>query len=229
MIVAQNLLNQLVHHLDLRSFCEIGYANGNTQHAVSLPIADKVGIDPYPDTSSCFIQEQTSDDDTRVFKCDHNLLVMTSDKFFETNEKVYDLFLIDGDHNYQQVYRDIINSLKFLSPNGVIVCHDAAPLTREQTLSTTGGSGDAYKALMRLRGEKNDLSVYCLNEYNTPPPDDNGIGIIYKDRQEDWKESFNVEDPDFDSWKYLKDNKSLMTFCPFKTVLNLIKERNKKL
>ena len=39
----------------------------------------------------------------------------TSDEFFESNKKNFDIIFIDGLHEYDQVKRDIKNSIKFLN------------------------------------------------------------------------------------------------------------------
>tara|TARA_R100001163_G_C5065606_1_gene203610 strand:+ start:663 stop:1361 length:699 start_codon:yes stop_codon:yes gene_type:complete len=232
MIAAQGFLNQLVKELNLKSFCEIGYWMGGTMEALQLPNEAKVSVDPFPNyDSDGFTMKEPPD---TGYKCKYDLRIMTSDKFFETNERVFDLFLIDGDHTYEQAYRDINNALKFLSPNGVIFCHDAAPKAYWDTQGGTTRCGTAYKALMRKRLEKNDLSVYALNEYNTDPPDGAGFGIIFKQPQEPWKEEIDIDVLDADgsnlnSYKYLTANKELLSFLKFEKVLELIKERNKSL
>ena len=45
----------------------------------------------------------------------------TSDEFFSQNSKNYDCIFIDGLHVYQQVIKDILNSIKILNNNGVII------------------------------------------------------------------------------------------------------------
>src|SRR3989344_7865884 len=54
---------------------------------------------------------------------------MTSDDFFANHISMkYDIIFIDGLHLFEQAYRDIINSLKYLNDNGVIVVHDCNPI-----------------------------------------------------------------------------------------------------
>jgi len=224
MITATRFLNKLIKELNFKSFCEIGYANGNTTERIQLPYEGKVSMDPAPDYSSSYFKKTNSG-----HECIHDLRIMPSDEFFQTNKRIFDLFLIDGDHTYNQAYKDINNSLKFLSPNGVIFCHDAAPLNFILTQDGNKRCGDVYKALMRLRAEKNDLSVYALNEYNTPPPDNSGFGIVFKQKQQPWKEEIDIDNINFHSYQYMKENKDLLSFLKFQEVLKLIKERNKKL
>jgi predicted O-methyltransferase YrrM len=52
---------------------------------------------------------------------------MTSDDFFRINKDKFDVIFIDGLHTYQQVRKDIINSMKCLNPGGWIAMHDMLP------------------------------------------------------------------------------------------------------
>ena len=51
----------------------------------------------------------------------------TSDNFFKQNSDFFDCIFIDGLHKYDQVKRDILNSLDHLSQNGIIMLHDCLP------------------------------------------------------------------------------------------------------
>ena len=51
----------------------------------------------------------------------------TSDNFFAENTQKFDLIFIDGLHHYEQVKKDIINSIKFLNKGGIILMHDCMP------------------------------------------------------------------------------------------------------
>jgi len=53
---------------------------------------------------------------------------LTSDQFFsECGNRKFDIIFIDGDHTYEQVRRDVINSLSHISVGGWIVLHDMFP------------------------------------------------------------------------------------------------------
>ena len=54
-------------------------------------------------------------------------LKMTSDEFFENNEIYFDCIFIDALHIYEQVRKDILNSVKFLNAHGIIIIHDCLP------------------------------------------------------------------------------------------------------
>ena len=50
----------------------------------------------------------------------------TSDDFFLKNRNTFDLIYIDGNHLFEFVKRDIFNSLRFISEDGIIVLDDYA-------------------------------------------------------------------------------------------------------
>jgi len=49
---------------------------------------------------------------------------ITSDTFFETNQKKYDFIYIDGSHQCDIITRDMENSLRFLNTNGIMWMDD---------------------------------------------------------------------------------------------------------
>ena len=49
---------------------------------------------------------------------------MTSNEFFMTNSKKYDLIFVDGDHSSNQVKIDINNSWKILNKGGYLILDD---------------------------------------------------------------------------------------------------------
>lgn len=105
---------------------------------------------------------------------------MTSDEFFEKRISMkYDLIFIDGLHLSEQAYRDIQNALKWLTNNGTIVVHDCNPtLEKTQRRVHTSGAwhGDVWKAILRLRMEEPELSIYTVDT-------DEGCTIIHRGTQ----------------------------------------------
>lgn len=73
----------------------------------------------------------------------------TSDDFFAQSDKTFDLIYIDGDHQSDQVRKDLVNSLKSLNEGGLIIMHDIAPSSKAET--SPRSSGDAFKVFMEIR------------------------------------------------------------------------------
>ncbi len=110
---------------------------------------DKDGVDPNPQT-------------------DHTNFKLTSDKFFYyLNASIkYDIVFIDGLHTYEQVRKDILNSLDHLSEKGYICLHDANPPTENHGLDYpvyTEWNGSVYKAIMELRATRGDLDIVTVD------------------------------------------------------------------
>lgn len=130
------LIQGLIDKHGYKTYLEIG-VNTPKQPGYShdsIQIAIKEGVDPNVDTT---------------YK-------MTSDVFFRENSNKYDIIFIDGDHTYEQCYRDIVNSLAILNEGGTIVVHDTNPPTEQTTRiprETDAWHGDVWKAIARLRIE----------------------------------------------------------------------------
>lgn len=79
---------------------------------------------------------------------------MTSDDFFETNKATFDVIFVDGLHTYQQVRKDVINSMNCLAAGGWIALHDMLPQNwleaHVPNISLGAWSGDAWKIAFEL-------------------------------------------------------------------------------
>ena len=105
---------------------------------------------------------------------------MTSDDFFKQNKSTFDLIFIDGLHVYEQVLKDIENSLKVLNDNGVILIHDCLPAKIwHQTIPQTHSSwnGDVWKSIVKSR-TRIDIDTYTIEA-------DQGLGLILKRKNKD--------------------------------------------
>lgn len=156
-----DIINILIEKINGNNYLEIGVCSGENFN--NIKCKHKVSVDPNVNSPAT--------------------IHLTSDEFFKTNKENFDVIFIDGLHHSQQVYRDIINSLNVLSPNGYIVCHDINPEKEEhQIIPFTSGvwNGDCWKAFVSLRQERNDLGMYVVNT-------DYGCGIIQKGTQESLK------------------------------------------
>jgi len=79
---------------------------------------DAAGISQFDRVYNNFI-ENTSHHKERI-----NIHRVTSDVFFEKNTNNFDLIYIDGSHYGEDVYKDSINSFKFLNVGGFIIFDD---------------------------------------------------------------------------------------------------------
>ena len=99
----------------------------------------------------------------------------TSDDFFKVNNDKFDIVFIDGLHTYEQVKKDILNSVNCLNVNGIILVHDCMPDSLGKQAVPRykmQWNGDVWKAIVDLR-QTEDLDIYTCEM-------DQGIGIITK-------------------------------------------------
>ena len=118
----------------------------------------------------------------------------TSDEFFLQNSKNYDCIFIDGLHVYQQVIKDILNSIKILNNNGVIILHDCLPKSiGHQRVPRTryNWNGDVWKAVVEARTWK-DFETFTILA-------DQGLGIIKKKNNSDL---LNMQNTSFKNLKF---------------------------
>jgi len=118
---------------------------------------------------------------------------MTSNVFFKNNKIFFDCIFIDGLHIYEQVREDILNSIKFLNPNGIIILHDCLPLKIwNQIVPKIYGhwNGDVWKAIVEARTMR-DIDTYTCKA-------DHGLGLIFK------RPNQNLLSLDINNFKKLK-------------------------
>jgi hypothetical protein len=158
-----DIINFLISKYNYKSYLEIGIGDGANYNLITCDY--KTNVDP------CFDSFDSQD-------LSHVKNKVTSDEFFDTNTETFDIIFIDGLHVYEQVYKDIQNSLKFLNEGGSIICHDMLPPTawhQRPANEYQGGewNGDCWKAVARLRVESDDLEIYTINS-------DWGVSVIRK-------------------------------------------------
>lgn len=119
---------------------------------------------------------------------------MTSDEFFKNNKKEFDVIFIDGLHTYEQVQKDIINSLKVLKKSGIILFHDFLPLdeiSADPVRRLRGWNGDVWKVGVELSNSQG-LILKIVNI-------DCGVGILKK--SDNYKFNFmNLKNKSFDDF-----------------------------
>lgn len=155
-----DIINKFIDKYGYKSYIEIGTQKGVSFDGIRCD--NKIGVDPDPNA-----------------KADYQ---MTSDKFFKgmSRKAETDIFFIDGMHEAEQVYKDILNALDHLSEGGTIICHDMLPLSDEMQRvprETKIWTGNCWKAFVRLRMERDDLEMYVIDA-------DWGCGVIRKGKQD---------------------------------------------
>ena len=147
-----DLIQYLINKNKYSDYLEIGC--DQDQLFSKIKIENKIGVDPY------------SGGNVRK----------TSDDFFKDNKKKFDIVFIDGLHIYNQVKKDILNSLDCLKEGGIVLVHDCMP----DSLSKQAvpryrmiWNGDVWRAIVDLR-QREDLEIFTCEM-------DQGIGIIKKE------------------------------------------------
>ena len=159
------LLNHLIDTYSFVNYLEIGVFSGECIRAVKAEHKD--GVDPGHEG----------------FMVDEVNYPITSDEFFELingHDIKYDLIFIDGLHHYEQVKKDIENSLKHIQPNGIIMMHDCNPLTYE-----SHPAFDCY-----VVDTDCGCGVIVNNEDKTQIPIN--LDLNYKDLEKNRKELLNL-------------------------------------
>ena len=144
---------------------------------------------------------------------------MTSDKFFQNNYKKFDIVFIDGLHYYEQVKKDIINSLNSLNEKGIILLHDCFPQTYLDQAIPRGQrkwNGDVWKAIVEFR---------CKEQFSTyVGAFDNGIGMILKKKNNKILKA-NITDFKSISYdKYYNNYKEFLNLVSYEQFIKIIDE-----
>ena len=147
-----DLIQYLISKNKYSDYLEIGC--DQDQLFSKIKIENKIGVDPY------------SGGNVRK----------TSDDFFKDNKEKFDIVFIDGLHTYNQVKKDILNSLDCLKEEGIVLVHDCMP----DSLSKQAvpryrmiWNGDVWRAIVDLR-QREDLEIFTCEM-------DQGIGVIKKE------------------------------------------------
>ena len=189
--IVQNILNLKKY----RSYLEIGTFKNDLFNHVKCNV--KVGVDP---VSGGNIRK-------------------TSDAFFSENNRKFDLIFIDGLHHYEQVKRDIFNSLKFLNSKGIILLHDCLPRNyyyQAVPRSQINWNGDTWKAFLEIRNQTM-YDTYCCNA-------DEGIGVILK-RDNLNPLNTNIESfQNFNFNKFATNYKKYLNLVEYESLIKILKE-----
>ena len=190
-----DLIQKIIELKKFKSYLEIGCDSNDSFSKII--IEKKVGVDPVAGGN---------------FKG-------TSDQFFFQNKDYFDCIFIDGLHEYDQVYKDLENSIHFLNNSGIIFLHDTLPSSIHQQAVPRYKriwNGDVWKVIVNFRTNENYNIVTCnidhgvtilqkmknkniLNIYNKEFKK-----LKFKDFYNNYKEYMNIIDYD-QVFEYLKD------------------------
>ena len=187
------IINEIINLKSFNSYLEIGCFKDENFNKIK--ILNKIGVDPISGGT-------------------HR---MTSDDFFLANNDFFDLIFIDGLHTYDQVKKDILNSLNILKDGGIILIHDCLPrkifYQTPKRMSFTW-NGDVWKAIVECR-TKNDIDTYTILA-------DEGIGAILKRKNMNYLNinNFNFRNLKFKDY-YYKHNEfmNIISFEKFKKII----------
>ena len=139
-----DLINYLINKNNYSNYLEIGCDDDVLFSKIN--IENKIGVDP---VSGGNIRK-------------------TSNDFFKTNKKNFDIVFIDGLHHYEQVKQDVINSINFLNKNGIILLHDCMPDSMSKQAVPRykmQWNGDVWKAIIHFRQQKfRQIALSCGRE-----------------------------------------------------------------
>jgi len=188
------LINDIIKNNDYSSYLEIGCFNNECFDKIN--IESKIGVDPLKGGT----------------------IRKTSDDFFETNIKKFDIIFIDGLHEYSQIKKDILNSIKFLKIGGTILCHDSLPEEySDQTVPYSLGiwSGDVWKAIVEFRTlEGLDVCVCTI---------DRGVSVIKIRSNNNLLSLKNSNYKNLNFKFYFKNYSRIMNTKNFKECINFAK------
>lgn len=181
-------LQELINRCNYQRFLEIGTHKGKT--FLPLVCKYKIAVDPSFRISPIFLVKWIIKEPSNLT---NRYFWMTSSDFFQRKQTYLqkrgkqDLIFIDGLHTFEASLNDVLNSLKHLNREGVIVLHDCFPPNkaaatpansleeaREKQISGWTGTwcGDVWKTIAYLRSSfSQSLDSFVFNT-------DMGLGIV---------------------------------------------------
>jgi len=188
-----DIINNIIKKKNYTTYLEIGCFKD--ENFSQINIENKIGVDPVSGGN----------------------LRMTSDQFFLENKKKFDVIFIDGLHIYEQVIKDIFNSIKILNSDGIILIHDCLPRKlwyQTPTRMSDTWNGDVWKAIVECRTIESIDTHTCLA--------DEGIGIIKIKKNSN---PLNLKQTNFKKLKYKNyytDRENLMDIISVERLIDEI-------
>lgn len=177
----EKVILALMKQKQFSNYLEIGVFNGHIFFKVKSNF--KIAVDPD-------FRFDTLRKTGKLFLNPYNIFnkyfQKTSDDFFTQDapdlvtDRKLEIALIDGMHEYAYALRDVENTLKYLSANGVIVLHDCNPKVKADSVSfgewkarnfTGTWNGDVWRTILHLRSIRDDVNVFTLDC-------DCGLGVV---------------------------------------------------
>jgi hypothetical protein len=140
------IINKLIQSRGYKFYLEIGCENPNNNFN-KIKCEIKESVDPYLECPPYLTLKK--------FQRFAQLVTykMTSDQFFEQNRNKYDIIFLDGLHFEDQAALDIVNGMKCLNKEGLIVVHDCLPPKEKfqnEKRTTLKWNGSVWKAVASL-------------------------------------------------------------------------------
>lgn len=175
-----DFIKNVVESKNFKKYLEIGIEHDPKSPYRLLNLIDKHAIDIDASTGAKYVM--TSDD--FFYKLANNQLEGLN------NNYKWNAIFIDANHNAEYVYRDLINSLKYLEDDGIIFLHDVLPIGYERTLEVPTSymnchipvmNCDAWKVFHYVLKHRQDLHACSVPEAQA------GLGIITKCKENNRK------------------------------------------
>lgn len=220
----QDVVQHCLHALSSQAYLEIGVFSGHLFCGVQCPI--KVGVDPIPPSAA--VRAEIVSGRARYFQC-------TSDDFFsrfadQVRSLCFRVCFIDGLHQFEQSYRDLLNCLFLVKePPWVILLHDCNPLTREQAMRASSPqevaritgvrrpawSGDVWKTMVAVRRSHPHLFSGVLDC-------DHGIGVVMPLPAHQGAALLDPQDMDYED--LARRRRELLNLMPGNAIYRLVRE-----
>lgn len=134
-----DIINSIANCVNASTYLEIGVSRGITFDRVEVKA--KTAVDP----KFKFDYITKASDNTKYYQ-------LSSDEFFgfHAGDSLYDIIYLDGLHTFEQTLRDLLNSIHYLSPRGVIIIDDTVPSSYFASLNSQKVASDLRKAVGEL-------------------------------------------------------------------------------
>ncbi len=150
----------------IKTYLELGVRSGETIHRVSNLVDKALAVDL--DHSNAV--EPSS---LKIYGSNNVFIYEgATNDFFKQNTDKFDLIFIDADHEYEQVKKDLLNSIEVLNQGGFIALHDVAPL--RESLTHPELCNNAYKINEYIYENLKDYQYVIFHH------DQAGIGVLQK-------------------------------------------------